>query len=223
MRILIAEDEKRIALQLRERFKGDHITADVCHDGQEALDLARTVNYDVLVMDIMMPVMDGLTAVRRMREAGVRTPVIFLTARDAIEDRVQGLNAGADDYLVKPFAYEELHARVRVLTRRAHTPAGNRFTLADLTLDADTHTVTRAGACIDLTSREYAILEYMLRNSGIVLSRERILDNVWSMDYEGVSNMVDVYIRTLRKKVDDPFGQKLIHTVRGAGYVLREE
>ena len=223
MRILIAEDDGRVAGLLKGRFKADGVTADVCHTGLEAVALARAVEYDVLVMDIMMPELDGLEAVRRLRAEGLETPVIFLTARDAVEDRVLGLNAGADDYLVKPFAYEELLARVRVLTRRLRTPVGNVLTVADLSLDADTRNVSRGGKTLRLTSREVAILEYLMRNAGIVLSRDRILDNVWNMDYEGVSNMVDVYIRNLRKKVDDPFPVKLIHTVRGVGYVLREE
>ena len=169
-----------------------------------------------------MPRMDGLEAVRRMREKGRETPVLFLTARDAVEDRVDGLNAGADDYLVKPFAYEELLARIHVLARR-HKATGNLFALEDLTLDASRHTAMRGGVELRLTSREYAILEYLIRNAGVVLSRDRILENVWNMDYEGVSNMVDVYIRSLRKKVDDPFEKKLIHTVRGVGYVLRAQ
>ena len=215
MRVLIAEDDRRVAGLLKNRLKSDHISADVCHDGQEALELSGVVCYDVIVLD-------GLEAVRRVRERGTDTPVLFLTARDAIEDRVGGLNAGADDYLVKPFAYEELLARIHVLARRQKA-TGNLFSLADLTLDASRHLAVRAGEELRLTSREYAILEYLIRNAGMVLSRDRILENVWSMDYEGASNMVDVYIRSLRKKVDDPFEKKLIHTVRGVGYVLREQ
>ena len=222
MRVLIAEDDRRVAELLKGRLKNDHISADVCHDGAEALELSGLVRYDVIVLDIMMPRMDGLEAVRRMREDGIDTPVLFLTARDAIEDRVDGLNAGADDYLIKPFAYEELLARIHVLARRQKA-TGSVFTLGDLTVDVSRHQAARGGAALCLTSREYAILEYMMRNAGVVLSRDRILENVWNMDYEGVSNMVDVYIRSLRKKVDDPFERKLIHTVRGVGYVLRME
>lgn len=223
MRILIAEDDRRVAGLLKERFARDRIAADVCRTGLEAVELAPAAPYDVLVLDIMMPEMDGLEAVRRLRGRGLKTPVLFLTARDAVEDRVRGLNAGADDYLVKPFAYEELLARVRALTRRPPARGKSLFSVADLTLDADAQRVARGGQPIRLTNREYAILEYMILNAGIVLSRERILDGVWSMDYEGVSNMVDVYIRNLRKKVDDPYPTKLIHTIRGAGYVLRAE
>ena len=219
MRILIAEDEKSLNRILTARLRAEHYSVDSCYDGQEALELSGVVHYDVIVLDIMMPKMDGLEAVRRMRERGTDTPVLFLTARDAIEDRVGGLNAGADDYLVKPFAYEELLARIHVLARRQKA-TGN---LEDLTLDASRHVATRGGTELHLTSREYAILEYLIRNAGVVLSRDRILENVWSMDYEGASNMVDVYIRSLRKKVDDPFEKKLIHTVRGVGYVLRAQ
>ena len=169
----------------------------------------------------MMPGIDGLTLVGRMRGAGMQAPVLLLTARDAVSDRVQGLNAGADDYLVKPFAYDELSARLRVLTRRTRQTT-NCFTLADLTVDADRRSVLRAGEAIALTSREYALLEYMIRNKGHVLTRGQILEHVWSYDYEGASNMIDVYIRSLRRKIDEGHAVKLIHTVRYAGYVLRE-
>ena len=157
-----------------------------------------------------------------MRAAGMLTPVLLLTARDAVSDRVQGLNAGADDYLVKPFAFEELSARLRVLTRRSQQRTTNRFELADLVVDADSRSVTRGGQPVALTSREYALLEYMIRNKGRVLTRSQIEEHVWSYDYTGASNMVDVYIRNLRKKIDDGRAVKLIHTVRYAGYVLRE-
>ena len=210
--------QETLAQLLREQ----NYRVDVVYNGGDGLAYAESGQYDVIVLDIMMPKMDGLEAVRRMRERGTDTPVLFLTARDAIEDRVGGLNAGADDYLVKPFAYEELLARIHVLARRQKA-TGNLFTLEDLTLDASRHVATRGGTELHLTSREYAILEYLIRNAGVVLSRDRILENAWSMDYEGASNMVDVYIRSLRKKVDDPFEKKLIHTVRGVGYVLRAQ
>ena len=220
MRLLLAEDAASLSRALCAILTKNHYAVDTACDGEEALAFLETTVYDGVVLDIMMPKMDGLEAVRRMRERGTDTPVLFLTARDAIEDRVGGLNAGADDYLVKPFAYEELLARIHVLARRQKA-TGNLFTLEDLTLDASRHVATRGGT--ELTSREYAILEYLIRNAGVVLSRDRILENVWSMDYEGASNMVDVYIRSLRKKVDDPFEKKLIHTVRGVGYVLRAQ
>ena len=221
MRLLIAEDDRMTADTLAKRLKEEHYAVDVCYNGTDALDYLRGTDYDVAVMDIMMPGMDGIEVLRRIREAGCHTPVMLLTARDAVSDRVTGLNAGADDYLVKPFAYEELSARLRVLTRRTKQTS-NRFELADLVVDGDRKSVTRSGESIALTSREYALLEYMIRNKGHVLSRGQILEHVWSYDYEGASNMIDVYIRSLRKKIDDGYAVKLIHTVRYAGYVLRE-
>ena len=223
MRILVAEDDKSIAAVLKRRLEAAHYSVDVCHDGAAAYDYLRLTDYDVAIMDIMMPVEDGLSAVRRAREAGVRTPVLVLTARDAVADRVEGLDAGGDDYLVKPFALDEVMARVRALSRRGRPEGGAVLTLADLSVDTAAQKVTRAGKAIALTGREYALLEYLMRNQGAVLSRERIEQNIFNYDYEGASNMVDVYIRYLRKKVDEGFSPKLIHTVRGAGYVLREE
>lgn len=221
MRMLIAEDERMTADTLAKRLKEEHYAVDVCYDGQEAWEYLTSADYDVAVLDIMMPGMDGMTLVRRLRGAGRHTPVLLLTARDAVTDRVEGLNAGADDYLVKPFAYEELSARLRVLTRRTRQTT-NCFTLADLTVDADRRAVSRGGKDIALTSREYALLEYMIRNKGHVLSRSQITEHVWSYDYEGASNMIDVYIRALRRKIDEGRTPKLIHTVRYAGYVLKE-
>lgn len=223
MRLLIAEDDRQTALTLAKRLREEHYAVDVCHDGMEAWECLCSAPYDVAVLDIMMPGMDGLSLVERMRHKGLTTPVLLLTARDAVSDRVKGLNAGADDYLVKPFAYDELSARLRVLTRRTTPQRTNLFTLADLSLDADSRTVTRGNAAVSLTSREYALLEYLIRNQGRVLSRDQIIEHVWSYDYEGASNMVDVYIRNLRRKIDDGHENKLIHTVRYAGYVLREE
>lgn len=222
MRLLIAEDDRLTADTLAKRLREEHYAVDVCYSGTDAWDYLRGAEYDVCVLDIMMPGIDGLTLVGRMRGAGMQAPVLLLTARDAVSDRVQGLNAGADDYLVKPFAYDELSARLRVLTRRTRQTT-NCFTLADLTVDADRRSVLRAGEAIALTSREYALLEYMIRNKGHVLTRGQILEHVWSYDYEGASNMIDVYIRNLRKKIDEGREKKLIHTVRYAGYVLREE
>lgn len=221
MRMLIAEDDRLTADTLAKRLKEEHYAVDVCYNGTDALAYLRAAEYDVAVLDIMMPVLDGIAVLERARAAGVHTPVLLLTARDAVSDRVNGLNAGADDYLVKPFAYEELSARLRVLTRRTRQTS-NRFTIADLVLDCDSRSVTRGGESIALTSREFALLEYMIRNKGRVLSRAQITEHVWSYDYEGASNMIDVYIRSLRKKIDEGRGTKLIHTVRYAGYVLRE-
>ena len=222
MRMLIAEDDRLTADTLAKRLKEEHYAVDVCYNGTDALDYLLSAPYDVAVLDIMMPGMDGITVLRRLRQAGLHTPVLMLTGRDAIGDRVDGLNAGADDYLVKPFAYEELSARLRVLTRRTKQTS-NRFEIADLVLDCDTRSVARDGQPIALTSREFSLLEYMIRNKGHVLSRSQIGEHVWSYEYEGASNMIDVYIRNLRKKIDDGHAVKLIHTVRYAGYVLREE
>ena len=223
MRLLIAEDDRLTADTLAKRLREEAYAVDVCYSGTDAWAYLTSAEYDIAVLDIMMPGMDGLTLVNRMRANGLTVPVLLLTARDAVSDRVQGLNAGADDYLVKPFAFDELSARLRVLTRRNAPQRTNRFTLADLTVDADSRTVTRAGKSIALTSREYALLEYMIRNQGHVLSRDQIIEHVWSYEYEGASNMIDVYIRNLRRKVEEGFAQKLIHTVRYTGYVLREE
>lgn len=222
MRMLIAEDDRLTADTLGKRLRAEHYAVDVCYDGTSALDYLLSTDYDVAVLDVMMPGLNGIEVLTRFRAAGRHTPVLLLTARDAVSDRVQGLNAGADDYLVKPFAYEELSARLRVLTRRTRQST-NRFEIADLVVDADSRTAARGGENIPLTSREYALLEYMIRNKGRVLSRSQIMEHVWSYDYEGASNMVDVYIRTLRKKIDEDREKKLIHTVRYAGYTLREE
>lgn len=222
MRGLIAEDDRLTADTLARRLTGEHYAVDVCYTGTDALAYLLAAAYDVAVLDIMMPGMDGIEVVRQARAAGRDVPVLLLTARDAVSDRVDGLNAGADDYLVKPFAFEELSARLRALTRRSKQTS-NRFTLADLVVDCDSRSVTRGGKAIALTSREFALLEYMIRNKGRVLTRAQITEHVWSYDYEGASNMIDVYIRALRRKIDEGQGVKLIHTVRYAGYVLREE
>lgn len=225
MRILIAEDDRSIADAVKKRLMAANCAVDVCDNGLDAYDFITMTDYDVAIMDIMMPGMDGLTAVRKARAAGVKCPILFLTAKDAIEDRVSGLDAGGDDYLVKPFALDELMARVRVLARRQNSSATvtSELKLADLSLDTAAQKVVRAGKTISLTGREYAILEYMMRNQGVVLSRDKIEQNIFNYEYEGVSNMVDVYIRYLRKKLDDGFEPKLIHTVRGVGYVMRAE
>ena len=222
MRMLIAEDDRLTADTLAKRLKEEHYAVDVCYNGTDALDYLLGADYDVAVLDIMMPGMDGIGVLSALRAAGRHTPVLLLTARDAVSDRVNGLNAGADDYLVKPFAYEELSARLRVLTRRTRQTS-NRFTAADLVVDCDARSAARGGEHISLTSREFALLEYLIRNKGRVLSRSQIMEHVWSYEYEGASNMIDVYIRNLRRKIDEGHDVKLIHTVRYAGYVLREE
>ena len=225
MRILVAEDDRAISAAVKKRLQAENCIVDICENGPDAYDFLSMTDYDVALMDIMMPGEDGLSVVRRARSAGVRTPILFLTARDSISDRVTGLDAGGDDYLVKPFALDELMARIRVLVRR-NTPesrVSNLLTLADLQLDLSSRQVVRGGRNISLTAKEYALLEYLMRNAGVVLTRDQIEQKLFSYDYTGASNMVDVYIRYLRRKLDEGFERKLIHTVRGAGYVLREE
>lgn len=222
MRALVVEDEKDLNRVITRKLKAEGYSVDSCFDGAEALDYMEMTPYDVIVMDIMMPEKNGYQVLKEMREKGNRSPVLFLTARDALEDRVKGLDLGADDYLVKPFHFEELMARIRVMLRRNHGSVSNRLALADLTLDCDTHEVRRGEKRIELSAKEFSILEYMLRNKGIVLSREKLETHIWNYEYQGASNMIDVYIRYLRLKIDKEFEPKLIHTVRGVGYVLRE-
>ena len=222
MRVLVVEDEKDLNRVITRKLKAEGYSVDSCFDGAEALDYMEMTPYDAIVMDIMMPEKNGYQVLKEMREKGNRSPVLFLTARDALEDRVKGLDLGADDYLVKPFHFEELMARIRVMLRRNHGSVSNRLALADLTLDCDTHEVRRGEKRIELSAKEFSILEYMLRNKGIVLSREKLETHIWNYEYQGASNMIDVYIRYLRLKIDKEFEPKLIHTVRGVGYVLRE-
>ena len=223
MRILVVEDEPKLNELITERLRREHYSIDSCLSGDAAMDYLACAQYDLLVLDIMLPGISGLELLRSLRGRGDKTPVLLLTALDSIPDRVSGLDSGADDYLVKPFAFDELLARIRVLLRRSAGSVSNVYTLADLTVDCDARTVKRGETNISLSAKEFAILEYLIRNSGIVLSRERISNHIWNYDYEGGSNIVDVYIRYLRKKIDDGFEKKLIHTVRGVGYVLREE
>ena len=222
MRILVVEDEKRLNRIISEALEDEGYSVDSCFNGLDALDYAGGADYDVIILDIMMPKMDGLEVVRRLRAGGNSTPVLFLTARDSVADRVTGLESGGDYYLVKPFDFQELMAVVRVMTRKYTGNRSNVYTIADLSLDATAKTVTRAGKNIELTAKEFALLEYMMRNKGVVLSREMIENNLWNYDYEGGTNVVDVYVGYLRKKMDTGFDKKLIHTVWGAGWVLKE-
>ena len=223
MRLLIAEDEKNLNKILAQQLRDNGYSVDACFDGEDALDHIRMTDYDGVILDIMMPKLDGLEVLKKMRADRIDTPVLFLTARDSVADRVEGLDLGADDYLTKPFAFEELLARVRVLIRKKSGNKTNTYTLADLTLDAQSREVKRGDTPISLSSKEFAILEYMIMNKNVVLSRDNLERLIWSYDYEGSSNMIDVYIRYLRKKIDEKFEPKLIHTVRGVGYVLKEE
>lgn len=225
MRILVVEDELHLLDVLKKRLIKEHYSVDVCSDGLDAMDYINTTAYDGIILDIMLPRLDGVSILRQMREAGNDAPVLLLTARGSVEDRVAGLDAGADDYLIKPFAFEELLARIRVMMRKQSSARTKQevLTVGDLCLNLRTHEVARGGDVISLSSKEYAVLEYMMRNPGTVLSRTQIEQHVWNYDYLGASNMVDVYIRYLRKKLDDPYNGKLIHTVRGKGYVIREK
>lgn len=221
MRILVVEDERDLNRVISKRLESEGYSVDRCFDGEEALDFIDVGEFDAIIMDIMMPRINGIEVLKQIRSRNNTTPVLLLTARDGIGDRVNGLDAGADDYLVKPFAFEELLARIRVMTRKASGNPTNVFSAADLTMDLNSHTVIRGDVNINLSAKEFEILEYLLRNKGIVLSREKIESHVWNFDYSGGTNVVDVYIRYLRKKIDDEFEPKLIHTVRGCGYVLR--
>ena len=222
MRILVVEDEKHLNRIISEAVEDEGYSVDSCYNGVEALEYLACADYDVIILDIMMPKMNGLELVRRLRSEGNSTPVLFLTARDAVADRVEGLESGGDYYLTKPFDFQELMAVVRVMTRKYTGNRSNVYTIADLSLDSNTRIVTRAGKNIDLTAKEFSLLEYMIRNKGVVLSREMIENNLWNYDYEGGTNVVDVYVGYLRKKMDTGFSKKLIHTVWGTGWVLKE-
>lgn len=223
MRILLAEDERDLNDIITQKLMSDGYSVDSCFDGEEAIDILSYTEYDGIILDVMMPKADGYAVLRYLRNAKKTTPVLFLTARDAISERVKGLDSGANDYLVKPFSFEELSARLRAMMRTSFGITSNILSVADLSLDCSSHAVERAGKEISLSAKEYALLEYMMHNQGIVLSREKIEDHIWNFDYEGGTNVVDVYISYLRKKIDDGHDKKLIHTVRGKGYVLREE
>ena len=222
MRILVAEDERDLNRILTSSLEAEHYSVDSCHSGTEALEYLESAEYDAAVLDIMMPGMDGLTVLKKIRQKKINTPVILLTARDSIEDRVSGLDAGANDYLVKPFAYEELSARIRVLLRKPAETPKTCYRVGGMEVNMDTHQVLRDGEEIKLSGKEFALLRYMVQNAGTVLSRDRLEQHLWNYDYMGSSNVIDVYIRYLRKKIDDGRETKLIHTVRGAGYVLKE-
>ena len=223
MRILLAEDQKDLNELLSRRLKAENYTVDSCYDGEAVLDYMDCAQYDALILDIMMPKKDGLEVLKILRSRNDHIPVLLLTAKDSIEDRVRGLDAGADDYLVKPFAFEELMARIRVMLRKPAVVKTTVYRLADLEVHVDTMKVYRAGEEIHLSGKEFALLRYMIQNAGIVLSRSRLEEHLWNYDYAGGSNVIDVYIRYLRKKIDSGHDKKLIHTIRGVGYVLQEE
>jgi len=221
MRILIVEDNKRLSDSLRMNLEDDGYAIDTAYDGLDGEEMALMGSYDIIILDIMLPQKDGFSVCRDLRNKRINTPVLMLTARDALDDRVQGLDSGADDYLVKPFEVDELRARIRALLRREASSKSPFLEVADLTLDPATHAVKRAGDPIDLTAKEYSLLEYFMRHPNHLISREMAESHLWSYDHVVSSNVVDVYIRRLRRKIDDPFEVKLFETVRGAGYRLR--
>jgi DNA-binding response OmpR family regulator len=222
MRILLVEDNRRLSTSLKMSLIDDGYAVDAAYDGVEGQELAEMTPYDVIILDIMLPNRDGLEVCRELRQQRINTPILMLTARDAVEDRVKGLDCGADDYLIKPFAIDELYARLRALLRREISDKTGVLTIADLCLDPAAHFVTRDGVSIELTAKEFALLEYLMRNPNRLITRSMAENHVWSYDYDGASNVVDVYIRRLRRKVDEPFQPKLIETVRGDGYRLRK-
>lgn len=224
MRVLVVEDERKVASFIRRGLQEEGHAVEVAPDGAVALDLVLgDPPYDLVVLDLMLPQRDGFAVLKALREHRIGTPVLILTARESVADKVTGLDLGADDYLTKPFAFEEFLARVRALLRRGTADRVPVLQLKDLTLDPATRKVTRAGQPIDLTSREYALLEYFMRNAGRILTRPRIAEHVWGIDFDPESNIIDVYIGYVRRKLEEPGGERLLHTVRGAGYVLKAE
>lgn len=219
MRVLVVEDEKRIADFLSRGLQSAGYAVDVVHRGNDAIDRVHATEYDLIVLDLGLPDIDGLQVLQKIKNRKTRSPVLILSARDSVDDRVKGLEQGADDYLVKPFAFVELLARARVLLRRGQ-PTPEKLQVGDLSLDCIRRKVIRSNENIELAPKEFSILEYMMRNRGRPLSRTMIVEHVWDMDYDGLTNIVDVYIRHLRSKIDDKFPAKLIHTVRGIGYML---
>ncbi len=223
MRILVVEDDRKVAGFIRKGLREEGYAVDVASDGETGLAMGLDRLHDVIVLDVMLPGMPGFQVVRELRQAKVTTPVLLLTARDAVEDKVQGLDAGADDYLTKPFAFAELLARIRALLRRGTAARAPLLQVADLTLDPATRTVTRGREAISLTNREFALLEYLMRSAGRVLTRTMIAEHVWDYSFDSGTNVIDVYVNYLRKKIDAGRERKLIHTIRGVGYVLKAD
>lgn len=221
-KLLVVEDEKKVASFIKRGLEEEEFSVDVANDGEEGLFMAESNGYDLILMDLMLPKMDGLSVVRALRERDVATPVLCLTAKDTVDDIVSGLDSGSDDYLTKPFAFAELLARVRALLRRGSQDRGAELEFADLRLDPVSHKVWRQDKEIDLTAKEYALLEYFMRNPNQTLTRTMIAEHVWDYTFDSFTNIIDVYVNYLRKKVDRDYNVKLIHTVRGIGYVLKE-
>jgi DNA-binding response OmpR family regulator len=225
VRILVVEDEPKLAAALQQGLEGNQYAVQLAHTGEDAFYLAQTQGFDLILLDVMLPGRDGIEILSALRQQHVSTPVLLLTAKDTVDDRVRGLDAGADDYLVKPFAFPELLARTRALIRRGKSETAGTLTLGDLQMDVVRRAVMRGAQPIELTAREFDLLEYLLRNGGRVVSREMLARDVWKAEarYTPLDNVIDVHVARLRKKLDDPFHRKLLHTVRGVGFVLREE
>lgn len=224
MRILVIEDEHKIANAIKQGLERESFAVDVKYDGIEGYDMASVEKYDVIILDIMLPGMDGIEICKKLRNQNIHTPILMLTSKSQIEDKVLGFNSGADDYLTKPFAFAELLVRIKALTRRPQSSIGTVLTVSDLTLDTTNYEVKRAGQKIRLSNKEYALLEYLMRHKDKVITKEQIINHVWDYDADVLPNSVEVYIRHLRTKIDDPFPQKLIHTVKGfSGYKISEE
>ena len=223
MRLLVVEDEKHLNKTISERLARQGYTVDSCFDGEDALYYIENTNYDGVILDVMMPKMNGFEVLRTMRAKKILTPVLMLTAKDADEDVITGLDTGANDYLTKPFSFEILCARIRAMLRIKENVTGSVLEIADLSVDTTTRTVKRGDTVIELSSKEYSILEYLMRNKGIIVSKERIEENIWNYDYEGTSDVIKVYIHHLRKKIDDGYETKLLHTVKNVGYVVKED
>ena len=221
MRILVIEDEKKIADFIRRGLKEEGYATDVAYDGENGYFLAKTNDYDLILLDLMLPKLDGITVCKRLKDERVASPIIMLTAKDTTREKVAGLDSGADDYLTKPFAFEELLARIRAVLRKRESKELTKLKIDDLELDLVTHRVARAGKEIELTAKEYALLEYLIRNAGTVVTRTMISEHVWDIDFDTFTNVIDVYINYLRNKIDSNFKKKLIQTIRGRGYILK--
>ncbi len=223
MKILLVEDERKVASFIKKGLEEEYYTVDVAYDGRDGLRLAFGEEYDLMIMDVMLPVKDGFTLVKEIRSERIDTPILLLTAKDTVENKVEGLDSGADDYLTKPFAFEELLARIRALLRRKEAGKSVQLKAADLVLDTQSHKVTRSGTEIALTPKEYSILEYLLRNKNHVVSRTLLSEHVYDYHFDSDTNVIDVYINKLRNKIDRQFNIPLLHTIRGVGYILKEE
>jgi len=223
MRILVVEDEKKVASFIKKGLQEEHYAVDIAYDGEEGLALVQINEYDLILLDIMLPKLDGMEVLRRIRRNGFGVPILILTAKDSVEDIVTGLDTGSDDYLTKPFSFAELVARVRALLRRKAKEKTDILTIGDLRLSTSTHRVKRGTREIELTPKEYALLEYFMRNPNRILTRALITEHVWDYHFDPETNVIDVYVNYLRKKIDQGFEKKLIHTIRGSGYMMKDE